>query len=195
MRFILLILACLFSVHATAGFYKCTDAKGNKVYRSSPCAAGYNNAELDIRTGSSTNLDEEQNQKVLTQKEQEAKLEQQKLEQQQLQQKQAQLIENAKNESAANQLLIKNNPQKFSAYAIPPYVPEKLTALVKTYAARLPDIERLRRQAATKALESGQCIRVEASELNEKSSQDGLVFLVDCSSAKKFYFTEQELTQ
>jgi len=195
MRFKLLILASLFSAYAAAGVYKCTDAKGNKVYSSNPCAKEYNNAALDIRTGSSTNLDEAQNQEILKQKEQEAKLEQQKLEQQQLQQKRAELIEAAKNESATNQLLIKNNPEKFSAYAIPPYLPEKLTALVKLYEARLPDIERLRRQAATKALETGQCGRVEASELNERTTQDALMFLVDCSSAKKFYFTEQELSK
>lgn len=195
MRFTLLILASFFSVHAIADVYKCTDGKGNKIYSSKPCTAGYTNSELDIRTGSSINLDEAQNLEVLKQKEQEAKLEQQKLEQQQLQQKQAQFLESVKNESAANQLLVKNNPDKFSAYAIPPYLPDKLTSLVKTYEARLPDIERLRRQAATKALESGECGRVEESALNERSTKDALMFLVDCSSAKKFYFTEQELTK
>lgn len=96
-------------------------------------------------------------------------------------------------ESAKNQFLIKNNPDKFSPYAIPPYVPEKLPDLVKLYQTRLADIERLRRQAAEKALVSGQCIRVESVELDSKSTKDALLFAINCSSGKSFYFKEQEL--
>jgi len=64
---------------------------------------------------------------------------------------------------------------------------------VQNFSARLPDIERFRRLAAEKALATNQCGRVEAAELNSKSTDDALVFLVDCSSAKKYYFSEQEL--
>jgi hypothetical protein len=38
-------------------------------------------------------------------------------------------------------------------------------------------------------------VRVEAVELNIKSTKDTLVFLVDCSTAKRFYMAEQELAQ
>lgn len=195
MRLTLLIVGSLFSAYLHAGVYKCTAADGTTAYRSKPCAAGQSNVEINIKTGSSTNLDDKTNQQALAQKEQQATLEQQKLEQEKLLQKEAQLKQQAISESAKNQFLIKNNPEKFSAFAIPPYAPDQLPALVKKYPARLADIERLRRYAAEKALATGQCSRVEATELNIKSSKEALVFLIDCSSAKHFYYTEQELVR
>jgi hypothetical protein len=193
MRFTLLILGSLFSAYATAGIYKCTDANGNTEYRSSPCQTGRSNVEINIKTGTTTNLDDKNNQQDLARKEQQAALEKQKLDQEQLLKIQANINREAGNESAKNQFLIKNNPGKFSAYAIPPYVPDKLSDLVKAYQARLPEIERLRRQAAEKALATNQCIRVESVELNSKSTKDALMFLINCSSGKSFYFKEQEL--
>jgi len=193
MRFTLLILGSLFSAYASAGIYKCKDTNGNTEYRSSPCEIGHSNVEINIKTGTNTDLDEKNNQQALAQKEQQAALEKQRLEQEQLLRKQANLNKEAVNESAKNQFLIKNNPGKFSAYAIPPYLPGKLSDLVKTYQSRLPEIERLRRQAAEKALASGQCIRVESVELHSKSTKDALMFLINCSSGKSFYFKEQEL--
>jgi len=193
MRFTLLILGSLFSAYASAGIYKCTDANGNTEYRSSPCKIGHSNVEINIKTGANTNLDDKNNKQALAQKEEQAVLEKQKLEQEQLLKKQADIKTEAMNESAKNQFLIKNNPGKYSAYAIPPYEPEKLTPLVKIYQDRLPEIERFRRQAAEKALASGQCIRVESAELNSKSTKETLMLLINCSSGKSFYFKEQEL--
>ena len=193
MRFTLLILGSLFSAYASAGIYKCTDANGNKEYRYNPCQTGHTNVEINVKTGTSTNLDDKNNQQALAQKEQLAIQEKQKLEQEQLLKKQAKTNREAMNEGAKNQFLIKSNPDRFSAYAIPPYVPEKLPDLVKTYQSRLPEIERMRRQAAEKALASGQCIRVESVELHSKSTKDALMFLINCSSGKAFYLKEQDL--
>jgi hypothetical protein len=195
MRFTLLILGSLFSAYASAGIYKCKDANGNTEYRSTPCEIGRSNVEINIKTGANTDLDEKSKQQELAQKEQQAAQEKQRLEKEQLLTKQANLNKEAVNESAKNQLLIKNNPDKFSAYAIPPYLPGKLTELVKTYQDRLPEIERLRRQAAEKALASGQCVRVESVELHTKSTKDALMFSINCSSGKSFYFNEQEIKQ
>ncbi|MFA5921611.1 MAG: DUF4124 domain-containing protein [Methylococcaceae bacterium] len=193
MRFTLLILGSLFSVCASAGIYKCTDVNGNTEYRSTSCHTGHDNVELNVKTGTSTSLDDKNNQQTFAQKENQAALEKQKLEQDQLLKKQANTNREAINESAKNQFLIKNNPDKFSAYAIPPYVPEKLPDLVKAYQSRLPEIERLRRLAAEKALASDQCIRVESVELNGKSTKKALMFLTNCSSGKSFYFKELKL--
>lgn len=195
MRFALLILGCLMSDYAAANIYKCTDNAGNTKYLSAPCAEGDKNIEINIKAGTSTDLDEKQNQEGIKKKEAQAKSEKEQLEQQALQKKQEKLINDAKEESAKNQTLIKNNPQTYSAYAIPPYIHGELTTLVKTYQDRLPEIERMRRQAAEKALKSGQCARVESAELNIKSNKNALVFLIDCSSGKHFYFTEQELAK
>ena len=195
MRFALLILGCLFTAHAAAGIYKCTDNAGNTKYLSKPCAEGDKNIQINLKTGATTDLNEKQNQEALKQKEEQEKTEQEKLEDLAQQQKREKLISDANQESAKNQFLIKNNPQQYSAYAIPPYMPNLLPALVKTYQDRLPEIERMRRQAAEKALKSGQCTRVEAAELNIKSNKKGLVFLIDCSTGKHFYFTEQELAK
>jgi hypothetical protein len=194
MKLTLLILVSLFSASASAAIYKCKDTNGNTRYRSSPCETGHENVRINIKTGEPTTDDKDIRQD-LAQKEQQAALKKQQLEQEQLLKKQANTNKDAINESAINQFLIKNNPDKFSAYAIPPYVPEKLPDLVKSYQYRLSDIERLRRQAAKKALASGQCIRVESAELHSKSSKDALMFLINCSSGKSFYFNEQELAK
>ncbi len=191
---LLLVLGLVISMPLSAGVYKCTTASGSKIYRSVPCAEGQKKVELNVKTGGSTDLNEQENQQALTQQEQEAIAAQKKAEEEQSQQKLAQIKQSALDESAKNQFLVKNNPQKFSAFAIPPYKYDDLKPLVKTYQNKLPDIERMRRQAAEKALATGQCGRVESVELSEKSTKDGLVILVDCSSAKKFYVSEQELT-
>jgi CHAT domain-containing protein len=193
MRLTLLIVGCFFSAYTSAAIYKCTDANGNTEYRSSPCETGRKNVELNVKTGASTNLDDKENQQALEQKEKQAALEKLELEQEALLKKQENTNREAMNESAKNQFLIKNNADKYSAYAIAPYITDKLPDLVKPYQARLPDIERFRRQSAEKALASNQCIRVESVELNSKSTQDALIFLVNCSSGKSFYFSEHEL--
>ncbi|MGZ8215353.1 MAG: DUF4124 domain-containing protein [Methylosarcina sp.] len=195
MKLISIILGIFYVTSANAGVYKCTNSSGKTVYRAAPCAPGQGNIQINIKTGTSTNLDEEKNQAKLKDKEQQAKTDQEKLAQQIEEQKQAKLKQDAKDESAKNQFLIKNNPKSFSPFAIPPYNPDDLPALVNAYQNRLPEIERLRRAAAEKALASNQCGRVESAELNIKSTREALVFLIDCSSARKFYFTEQELKQ
>ncbi|MEQ1738875.1 MAG: DUF4124 domain-containing protein [Methyloglobulus sp.] len=193
MKFTLLILGTLFSMQLSAGVYKCTDASGKKIYRSVPCVEGQKKVELNVKTGGSTDLNQQESQQALSQQEQEAKDAQKKQEEEQAQQKLVQLKQSVLDESAKNQFLVKNNPQKYSAFAIPPYKYDDLSPLVKIYQSKLPDIERMRRQAAEKALATEQCGRVESVELSEKSTKDGLIILVDCSSAKKFYVSEQEL--
>ncbi len=191
MKFLLLILTSLFTMGVSAEVYKCTDASGNKVYRSSPCSEGYKNIQIDLTTGKTVDLDEEKKLQILKAQKEQEELEHKQLEEQQENLRKLQII----NESKKNQLLIKENPNKFSAFAIPPYELEKLTPLVKRYEGRLAEIERLRGIAAQQALASGQCNRVESSELNERSTQDLLVFLVDCSNTKSFYFDQNQLAK
>ncbi len=191
MRITLLILGSLFSVGAFAEIYKCTDTNGKTNYQSKTCDQKHKTVQINIKTGGSTSTDALDQEKLAV----EQKNKDIKLEQEQLLKKQTQLKQDTMSESAKNQFLIKNNTEKYSAFSIPPYVPDQLSDLVKNYQSRLPDIERLRRQAAEKALASGQCTRVEASELHGKSTKKSLVFSIDCSSGKNFHFTEQELVQ
>jgi hypothetical protein len=193
MKLIVILFGALFSLAASAGVYKCTDETGKIVYKANPCAMGQSNVEIDLKTGIKRDLDREKKEQQMKDEQEQAKLNAQEEEEKKQAEKQAKLKQEAKDESAKNQFLIKNNPLKYSAFAIPPYDPEQLPSLVKNFAARLPEIERLRRAAAEKALASGQCGRVESVELNGKSTQDALVFLVDCSTGKKFYLTEQEI--
>jgi hypothetical protein len=191
MRITLLILGCFFSICIYAGIYKCTDVNGKTNYQSKPCDSEQKTEQINIKTGDSIDSPDPgiQNQ-AIAQKELAEKSEQELL-----LKKQNQLKQDAHNESGKNQFLIKNNPDKYSAFSIPPYDPEQLSELVKNYQNRLPDIERFRRLAAEKALFTGQCNRVEASELHAKSAKNSLVFLVNCSSGKSLYFTEQELAK
>ena len=148
---------------------------------------------LNIVTGGSTNVDEEKKQQELKQKTEQARLEEQKMTEQQRAERQANINKEAIAESENNQTLIRSEPQKYSAFAIPPYIPDKLSDIVKPFQDRLASIERFRRSAAQKALASGQCERVEAAELDVKSTKEMLHFLVNCSTGKTFNFTEQDL--
>jgi hypothetical protein len=190
MRITLLILGSLFSTCTFAGIYKCTDVNGKTNYQSKPCDPEHKTVQINVKTGGSSNneTDKDKEKQELEKKEQE-----ENIEKEQVLKKQAQLKQDAMSESAKNQFLVKNNPEKFSAFSIPPYDLDQLPNLVKEYQTRLPDIERLRRQAAEKALASGQCNRVESSELDAKSIKKNLVFSISCSSGKILYFTEQEL--
>ncbi len=185
MKIALLILGSLFSTCSFAQIYKCTDENGKTDYQSKACDKQDNAVQIDIKPRSTIdNSDQKKQNELLKKKEQDGKLEKGRL-----LQKQATLSESAK-----NQFLVKNNPEKFSAFSILPYDLDHLPELVSVYQNRLPDIERLRRFAAEKALATERCTRVEASELHNKSTRKTLVFLVNCSSGNFFYFTEHELS-
>lgn len=190
MRITLLILGIFFSTSTYAGIYKCTDVNGKTDYQAKPCDNEHKTLEINIKTGSSTELDEQKQKELEAQKDQEVQLEQE-----QLSKKNTQIKQEAMAESAKNQFLIKNNPEHFSAFSIPPYDYDDLPAVVKNFQNKLPEIERLRREAAEKALATNQCNRVEATELHIKSTKKTFVFSVDCSSGKNFQFTGQELAK
>lgn len=191
---ILLISLCL-PVYGWAGVYKCTDTSGHTDYQSSPCTEEHKSVQINVKTGSQVDLDakEAENANTAAQKKQQ-ELRQQAEEQARLEAI-AQRKQLARAQSELTQVLIKQNPSQFSAYAIPPYDPEHLSAAVKPFEERLPDIEKFRRLAAQKALASDQCQRVEADELNAKSTKEQLVFLINCSSGTAYYFNESELTE
>ncbi len=186
---VVILAIALFSSSAFARVYKCTDIEGGTQYQSSPCAKANKVSEINMRTGGLTDLAIVQQKQKLEDEIQKQQLadERKKIE---LEEKR---IKNSKKQSGLNQQLIRNNPIRFSAFAIPPYKPDELPELVKEYEARLPEIERFRRLAALKALASGDCTRVEADELSIKSKADQLVFTVDCSSAKAFQYSESDL--
>lgn len=193
MKFLLFILGLLILTESSAGVYKCTDASGKKIYRASPCGEGQSKVELNVKTGGSKDLVALEKEQALTKQEEELRAEQKKLAEEQEAQKLAQLKQDAINESAKNQFVVKSNPQRYSAFAIPPYKYDDLSTLVKPYQNRLPDIERMRRQAAERGLATNQCGRVESVELSEKSTKEILLIVVNCSSAKEYIFSEQEL--
>ena len=189
MRYKLLALAILVSNPAFAGVYKCIDSSGKTGYQSKPCATDERSVEINFKTGEAIDKKSELAKQALDLEAQQLQ-EKTKLD---LQEKKKKLINDAKAEAEKNQILIKNNAGQFTAYAIPPYEPENLSDLVKKFEDRLPDIERMRRLAALKVLASGQCQRVEASELNIKSNRDQLIFLVNCSKGEGIYLNEAEL--
>ena len=191
---ILLLLSCiLISCTTMAEVYKCTDAHGKIVYSAHACSKGQSNMQINIKTGATRDLDAEKKIQQQLIEDEQVKLAEQAREEQKIAEKNAKLKQEAKDESAKNQFVIKNNPLQYSVFAIPPYEPDKLPLTVKNFENRLPDIERFRRLSAEKALSTGQCGRVEGVDLNGKSVESALVFLVDCSSAKRYYYTEQEL--
>lgn len=195
MKNLFFVFALCLSVDSWAGVYKCTDASGHTDYRSSPCMDDDKAVQMNTKTGGSVDLNAVENQKAA-----EAEFKKQQGLQQQAEQQAkldaiARIKQEAKAQSELTQNLIKQNPLQFSAFAIPPYDPEKLPAQVKPFESRLPDVEKFRRLAAQKALASGECQRVEADELTTKSQPDQLTFLINCSSGKTFLLNESELSQ
>lgn len=191
MKRIFLILAAVFSSSSLAGVYKCTDATGNTTYQSTPCEEETEAFEMNVKTGTAIDLHQQRKQEQLAEEE--------KHRLQQEEQQRLQLIVQRKKATLAEieitRALIKNNPRQYSAYAIPPYHPDHLPTAIKPFEQRLPDIEKLRRLAAQKALASGRCTRVEADELTGKSTPSQLIFTVECSSGKSFTFNETELIE
>ncbi|MDD1622219.1 MAG: DUF4124 domain-containing protein [Methylococcaceae bacterium] len=193
MKNLVFVFALCLSFDSWAGVYKCTDASGHTDYQSSPCAQEHKSVQINPKTGGSVDLTAKEQQQALSAEQQKQLEEQKQAEEQARLDEIAQRKKLAKAESELTQTLIKQNPMQFSAYAIPAYDPDKLPALVKQFESRLPEIEKFRRLAAQKALATGKCQRVEADELNLKSTQELLVFLVNCSSGTSFYFNETEL--
>ncbi|QSB01660.1 DUF4124 domain-containing protein [Methylomonas sp. EFPC1] len=195
MKNLFFVFALCLSADSWAGVFKCTDATGHTNYQSSPCTVEHKAVQMNTKTGSSVDLNALERQQAA-----EAELKKQQSAQEQAEQ-QAKLDAIAKNkqdarvQSEMTQTLIKQNPMQFSAFAIPPYDPEKLPAQVKPFETRLPEVEKFRRLAAQKALASGECQRIETDELTGKSKPDQLNFLINCSSGKTFLFNEADLVQ
>ena len=194
MKFTFLLLGILVSGLSQAGIYKCTDGNGKTAYQKAPCKNISNANEFNVATGGTVPVEDKRKQQVILEQkkaQEEARLaeaEKQK-EEEKRQWMQAVLQENKKNLET-----IADNPKKFTAFAIPPYTLEKHPELVGDFIERLPEIQRYRRLAALKAIGSGECDRVEAAELNLRSSKKTLVFLVECSNTTRMYFNEPELS-
>jgi len=195
MKFQILTLSLCLSVDASAGVYKCTDSAGRTNYQSAPCTEDRKAVQINTKTGNKVDLNELEKQQMLNAEQQKKQLSEQQAAEQAKLEAIKQRHQMAKAQSEVTQTLIKQNPTQFSAYAIPPYVPDNLPALIKPFEERLPDIEKFRRLAAQKALSSGQCQRVEADEMHTKSTKGQLVFLINCSSGGSYYFNESELAE
>ena len=185
------LVSSLFSGASISGVFKCTDELGKTAYQSSPCAEEINALEIDIKTGGQTDLSLQLKQKKQEQEEQK----QQEAEQKAKLKREVQRKKDLAEQSGINQQLIKNNTIQYTAFAIPPYTLENLPEHIKKFEERLPEIEKFRRISAQKALSTGECKRVESASLSVKSKPDQLVFSVDCSSSKTFYFNEAELVK
>lgn len=64
---------------------------------------------------------------------------------------------------------------------------------IKKYGSRLEEITIFRKQAAEKAIDSGKCDSVYASELSDKSTLNHLNFWVDCNNGERIYLDEHQL--
>lgn len=195
MKNLVFVFALCLSLDSWAAVYKCTDASGHTDYQSSPCAHEHKSIQMNPKTGGSVDINALEQEEAMTAEQKKQQEQQKQIEEQAKLDEIAQRKKQAQTESELTQTLIKQNPQQFSAFAIPTYDPDKLPPLVKKLESRLPEIEKFRRLAAQKALASGKCQRVEADELTSKSKQESLEFLINCSSGASFHFNETELNQ
>ncbi|MGY6277452.1 DUF4124 domain-containing protein [Methylomonas sp. MgM2] len=191
----ILLMALWFPFASWAGVYKCIDATGQTHYQSSPCTEEAKALEINTKTGGQVDLGALENQKILAAEQKQQEEAQRKAEEQAKHDAIALRKQLAQEQYALTQAVIKQNPTQFSAYAIPPYDPNGLPKQIKPFEERLPDIEKFRRLAAQKALATGQCKRVEADELNSKSTNEKLVFMINCSSGQTYYYNESDLAE
>ena len=189
------LLALCLSFESWAGVYKCTDAEGHTDYQSSPCTDEHKAVQINTKTGNQVDLNEQETAQAQALEQTKQQQAQQQAQEQARMEAIAQRKQLSRAQSELTQAMIKKQPMQFSAFAIPPYDPDKLSKLVSQHEERLPDIEKFRRIAAQKALATGQCQRVEADELNAKSTKEELVFLINCSSGASFYFNESDLKE
>jgi len=195
MKNLFFVFALCLSCDGWAGVYKCTDASGHTNYQSSPCTEQHKAVQMNPKTGSSVDITAQEKKQAEEAELKKMQSEQERAEQQAKLDLIAQTKQAARSESEQTQNLIRQNPLQFSAFAVPPYDPDKLPAQIKPFETRLPDVEKFRRLAAQKALAGGECQRVEADELSGKSKLDQLVFSINCSSGKAYTFSESELSQ
>lgn len=188
-----LFVSLCVSLECSAGVYKCTDASGQTQYQSSPCTEEHRAIEMNTKTGSRVDITAIEKQKAAASEAEKQQMLQKQAEEQAKLDAISERHRLAREESVTTQAWMKANPIQFSAFAIPPYDPDKLPNNVKPFETRLPDIEKFRRLAAKKALDSGQCQRVEADELSGKATLEQLAFLINCSSGASFTYTETEL--
>ena len=153
MKLTLVLLSILFSSYSQARIYKCTDSDGKKSYQKSPCENINNAAEFNVNTGGSIAVPDKKKQELvleLQKVKEQARLDEIKRQEQEAKQ---QRIEATMEENKKNLEIVKANPKKFSAFAIPSYTLENHPPLFDDFIERLPDIQRYRRLAAKKALE------------------------------------------
>lgn len=195
MKNLILFFALCWPLFSSAGVYKCTGVDGRTDYQSSPCTENHKAVQINTKTGSKVDLNDLENRQVQANEQQKQLETQKQAEEQARLEAIAQRKQLARAQSDLTLALIKSNPMQFSAFAIPPYDPDNLPAGIRPFEERLPEIEKFRRLAAQKALAGGKCQRVEADELNAKSTKEQLVFLVNCSSGATYYFNEAELKE
>lgn len=83
---------------------------------------------------------------------------------------------------------------KIEADALLPYTAKGgFEKTIRKYKPRLKEITTYRRQAAEKAIDSGKCDSVIASELSDKSTLKNLNFWVDCNNGERIYLDENQL--
>ncbi|AEF98588.1 DUF4124 domain-containing protein [Methylomonas methanica] len=195
MKNLILLFTLCWPFYGWAGVYKCTDSEGRTDYQSSPCTEERKAVQINTKTGSKVDLNELENRQVQATEQQKQIEAQKQAEEQARLDAIAERKQLARAQSDLTLALIKSNPMQFSAFAIPPYDPDNLPPGIRVFETRLPDIEKFRRLAAQKALATGKCQRVEADELNAKSTKEQLVFLVNCSSGASYYYNEAELKE
>lgn len=87
-----------------------------------------------------------------------------------------------------------NYEGKIEDYALEPYTAKGgFEKTIKKYNSRLNEITKFRKLAAEKAIDSGKCDTVVASELSDSSTLKHMKFWVDCNNGERIYLDEYQL--
>lgn len=86
-----------------------------------------------------------------------------------------------------------NYTNRIRSYAIDKYTSAQYPKTVAQYRTRLAEIEKLRRTAAERVIDSGKCDYVESVQLSDESTLKSLKFFIDCTNENRIYLTEAEL--
>ncbi|MNO88608.1 hypothetical protein D3C76_800630 [compost metagenome] len=86
-----------------------------------------------------------------------------------------------------------NYAKSIQSYALDKYTSAQYPKLTAKYHSRLTEIEKLRRRAAERVVDSGKCDTVENVQLSDESTLKALKFFIDCGNSSRFYLTESEI--
>jgi len=178
MRIFIVVLCLVFAGTANA-FYKCKKPDGSVSFSDAPCGVRDDGVDIEKEQRYQESLEkrteQERDRLAMEKRERTGKL---------------------MSERKRQDVFVRQYFKVIAKDAIPHYTAEEYPELEKTYYDRMVDIESYRLSAVRLVLNSQQCDKVSASNLDQpNSTPKDLNILVECVNGNRFRLHEKEITK